>query len=533
MSGGASGIIGKLVFSGFGLFFAFMGSMFVKQEWKSLQETKAMQAWVQTDCTIETSKTEDAGEDFRLALTYRYEVDGKTFTNDQYGKRRYLKAETIVDIKRAEKKFPTGKTVDGYYNPANPAEAVLDLPTVEGAKKGLGFTLIFPAVGLLFATIPWLRGRKKRHGEPGNKKKELSPKLFLVPFGSIFLLIGLLMIKPLLVEPVQKTRDAKTWDEVPAVVVSSKVKSHSSDDGTTYSPYIAYRYTVEGQEYFGDQYTFMGGSSSGRAAKAEIVRRYPKRKNFTIYVNPVNPAESVITRNASPSLLLGLIPLVFAIVGAVIIVAGFRAKGGNAKLDERQANESVVALKGKSPAAKAIFLTLFACVWGGIVYLISKSDAPMMFFIIFGLFGVGIAAGAVYSILATFNPRPTVEISPGNIRPGTKIAMRWRTNGRTDRISELKITLKCLTVNTETRHSGGKTQTTVVRTPIHEQELLITQKQHEIAHGTLEFQLPEDQPASRPGNHSGIEWQIVFHGDIVRWPDMKAEFPFIVYPTAA
>ncbi|WP_372809155.1 DUF3592 domain-containing protein, partial [Pontiella sp.] len=413
------------------------------------------------------------------------------------------------------------------------AEAVLDLPTVAGAKKGLGFALIFPAVGLLFATIPWLRGRNKRDGEPAKAKKERSPKLFLVPFGSIFFLIGVLMLKPFLFEPLQKTRDAQTWNEVQATVVSSKVKSHNSDDGTTYSPYIAYRYTIDGQEYFGDQYTFSGGSSSGYSGKAAIVRKYPKRKKFTVYVNPADPTESVINREPSLGLLFGLFPLVFALVGAAIMVAGFRAKGGNAKLDERQANAYEVTLKGKSPAAKAIALTLFASAWGGIVYLIFKSDAPMAFPIIFGLFGVAIAAGAVHAILATFNPRPTVEIVPGNIRPGTSVAMRWRTNGRIDRISALKITLKCLQVTTETRRSGGKTQSSVVRTPIHEQELLVTQKQHEIAHGTLGFQVPKDQPASRLGNHDGIEWQIVFHGDIARWPDMKAELPFIVYPTGA
>ena len=61
-------------------------------------------------------------------------------------------------------------------------------------------------------------------------------------------------------------------EKVDMMVVSSKVKSHDSDDGTTYSPYIAYRYEVSGEEFFGDQLSFMGGSSSGYAGKAEIVR---------------------------------------------------------------------------------------------------------------------------------------------------------------------------------------------------------------------------------------------------------------------
>jgi hypothetical protein len=54
--------------------------------------------------------------------------------------------------------------------------------------------------------------------------------------------------------------------------------------------------------------------------------------------------------------------------------------------------------------------------------------------------------------------------------------------------------------------------------------------QSEIAQGTLQHIIPENRPASRPGQENGIEWQIVFHGDIARWPDLKAELPFIVYP---
>lgn len=526
-TGTGGGIVGKIIFSAFGLFFAFMGSMFVKQEWNSLQETKAMQEWVQTPCTITGSKTEDAGEDFRLRLTYRYTVDGISHKGSRYGKQKHYTAESIGDIKAAQKKYPRGKTVDGHYNPANPPEAVLKLPTVKGARNGLLFALVFPAVGLLFAAVPWLRGGKNKKGA---NKKELSPKLFLIPFGSIFAAVGLLMIKPFLIEPLQKIQEAKTWNEVPATVVSSKVKSHSSDDGTTYSPYIAYRYKIDSTEYFGDQYTFMGGSSSGYDGKAAIVRQYPKKHKFTIYVNPANPAESVINRDPSLSLLFGLIPLIFTTIGIVIIIFGFRAKTSKAKLDPKQANEHVVTLKGKSPIAKAVGVTLFACIWDGIVFLLFNSDAPMLFPIVFGLFGIAITVGAVIAILAIFNPRPTVEITPGKILPGTNVALRWRIGGSAERIRELKVTLKCLKVTTETRRSGGESRTSTVKTPLHEEELFLSSKQRNIAQNAIQFTIPAGQPASRPGNHNGIEWQLLFHGDIARWPDMKEELPFLVYP---
>lgn len=524
---GSGGIVGKIMMTGFGLFFAFIGSQFVKQEWQSLQEAKAMQRWTQTTCTIETCTVEDAGEDFRLVLSYRYTVNGRSYTSDQYGKQQHFTAESIAEIKAVEKKLHPGKTVDGYHNPSDPSQAVLDLPTIGSAKSSLGMSMIFPAFGILFATIPWLRKKRKIKSH----SKEASPKIFLFIFGSFFALFGSLMLKPFLIEPLQKTQSATNWEAVPAVVVSSKVKSHSSDDGTTYSPYIAYRYEINGQEYFGDQYSFMSGSSCGYESKSTIVRQYPKGFRFQVYVNPIRPAESVIHPEATTSLLFGLIPLLFTLIGVGIIIGGFRVgKGTRAKLDKRQAAEHVVILKGSSPIARAIFISLFTIIWNGVVYLIYRSDAGIFFLSIFGFFGIVTLIAAVKNILAIFNPRASVELTPGNIHPGTKAALRWRLNGRIDRITELTITLKCLKVTTVTSGHGKDRSTRTIKTPLYECPLLQTDSQLEIAQGALEFLPPADRPASRPGSHNGFQWQLVFHGTIDRWPNMNDEFPFLVYP---
>ncbi len=527
-SGG--GIVGKLMFSAFGLFFAFIGTQFVKQEWRGLQETKAMQQWVQTPCTLVSSELKDAGEDFRLEVSYRYEVDEKILTSTRYGRRPCYTAETIGEIDQASKRLQPGKTFNCHYNPANPAEAVLDLPSIKGARSSVAFTLFFPGFGLLFATLPWLRGRKSKKGESAETESKAtvrSGKRGLILFGAVFALFGLIALMPMLIIPLQKTNAAKTWTAVPATVVSSKVKSHSDDDGTTYSPYIAYRYEVAGEEYLGDQYTFMGGSSSGRESKAAIVRQYPKGHTFNIYVNPDDPTESVIKRDASRSLLFGLVPLVFVFVGIAIIIAGFRAK--KAKLDPAQSHEHVVRLEGNSPINKAIGITLFTILWTGVTLFLFKSPS-LILPIIFGFFDLIIIGAAIHSILSIFNPRPTVEITPGNIRPGTSVALRWRLSGRADRIGRLTLSLQCLRVTTETSGHGKNRSTRIVKTPIFEDELLITDRQNEIVQGILQFRIPEEKPFSLPGNDGGIQWQLLFHGDIPRWPDLKQELPFIVYP---
>ncbi len=527
---GSRGIVGKLIFSAFGLFFAFMGSMFAKQEWQSLQEIRAMQKWTAVPCTIETSRLEDHGEDFRLAVTYSYRVDGHTFTCDQYGMRKYFTADSIAEIKSAEKKLQPGKVIDGHCNPDHPSEAVLNLPAIGSARSALTFSLIFPAAGILISSIPWLRSRKSRRSRPSATQAK-SPKIFLLIFGSVFALFGSIMIKPFLITPLQKSQDSKTWNEIAAVVVSSKVKSHSDDDGTTYSPYIAYRYTIDGEEYFGDRYTFVGGSSSGRDRKAAIVRQYPNGREFTLYVNPADPSESVIIRDAGAELLFGLIPLVFTIIGIAIIIGGFKAgKASPKKLDDRQAREHIIELKGKSRLGAALFITLFAIVWNGAVYLIYRADAGPLFLSIFGFFGIVSIVLAVKTILSMFNPRPSVEITPGDIRPGTSVAVRWRMDGKVERIRRLAISVQCLRVTTETSGSGKNRSTRVVKTPVYDEEVQTTTHPREIATGTAQFHIPEEKPFSLPGNHGGIQWQLTFRGDIPRWPDIKEEMEFLVYP---
>jgi len=167
-----------------------------------------------------------------------------------------------------------------------------------------------------------------------------------------------------------------------------------------------------------------------------------------------------------------------------------------------------------------------------VTFFLLSNDASILA-IIFGIFDLIIIGAAIHSILAIFNPRPTVEISPGAIRPGTSVALRWRINGRTDRIGKLTLSLQCLRITTETSGSGKNRSTRIVKTPLFEDELLSTDKQNEIVQGTLKFRIPEEKPFSLPGNDSGIQWQLLFHGDIPRWPDLKQELPFIVYPKKA
>lgn len=347
-------------------------------------------------------------------------------------------------------------------------------------------------------------------------------------FGLVFVAVGLLFFMVMFVNPRIKAKEAKTWESVSAVVMSSEVKSHRSDDSTTYSVYIAYQYEFDGQQYLGDRYSFMGGSSSGYPEKAQIVDQYPAGRVFSVFVNPDDPSESVIMRDAGNKW-IGLIPLVFVAAGAVVMVR-FGRKGITA-CDPSQSLQATVLLKERSRVGKFVGMLVFALVWNGaVIFMFRSAEVPVWFASVFGAIGLLALSLCIHAFLGIFNPVPVVEMCPGAIYPGTDVAMRWRLNGRIDRIAALSIRLRCQHVVTERHRRGGKTEHRVVRSTLFETDLVNAADQASIAQGALRFRIPEDQPASRPGTHDGIEWHILFCGEIARWPDLQSELAFTVYP---
>lgn len=85
---------------------------------------------------------------YHYAVTYRYEVSGKSYTNDRYSlgdgptasKRFQNQGEAIA---AARQDYPVGQAIDIYYNPAEPSSSVI--------KPGVGFGTLVPLVmGCIF-----------------------------------------------------------------------------------------------------------------------------------------------------------------------------------------------------------------------------------------------------------------------------------------------------------------------------------------------------------------------------------------------
>ena len=86
------------------------------------------------------------------------------------------------------------------------------------------------------------------------------------------------------------------WHSASGRIVSSKVSRKNNDVRYGASPEIAYTYEVNGQIYKGRTVTRGGISSRGRRFSENVVARYPKGADATVYYNPSNPSESCLER---------------------------------------------------------------------------------------------------------------------------------------------------------------------------------------------------------------------------------------------
>jgi hypothetical protein len=424
-------------------------------------------------------------------------------------------------------------------------------------------SLVIAAVlGLAFFIIPigmiiWIwrfKGAKAAAAIPPDKSltescQKLAPVGFFVwVFGTIFMLIGLLVTSfwagPLWIE----LAALASYRPVSAVVLSSEVKTHTGSDSTTYSIQIRYRYTVDGQSYESNRYDLLGGSSSGYKNKAKIVRQHPVGAEVICYVSPEFPDKAVLVRDWQPIYLITGLPVLFFLIGLGIIV--FRKKfmtNTEAFLPNQppSVNFQPTILKPKQTAAGQFLLILFISLfWNGITAIFvwlafngEDSDGVdlflLLFMIPFMLVGIFLILGVIYSGAAIFNPTFQLRTT-GPVALGMPFNLDWQCLGSTHRISHLTLTLQGEEVEVFISGSGKNRSRREIRSTFFRQSLVDTNQSFEFRQGNLQGELPsENIVPSINGSWCKIEWKLSLRARIKRWPDVTAEYPVIVQPYPA
>lgn len=514
--------------------------------------------WEPAECTIvRGGEVEDAGQ-YRFEVSYTWTRDGKTYTGDRL-RPDYSGSSEISDAYRLAARYPAGETVGCWVDPDAPERATLERYRWTSAFWML-VPLIFVAIGGggLVLLVRWRRG-----GSGGGTGGTTVPPVTaadlkggkgtgcLVAFFLVFALFGLGFGVPFFLLPAMEAWGSRDWVEVPATVESSEVGVHSSDDGSTYSVDILYRYRYDGRDYRSGRYDFLTGSSSGYDSKAEIVARYPAGTETRAYVNPDDPASAVLSREFRGDWLFVLVPLIFTVVGlggaTITLVAARRVKRRQtAGIEEWRPEEPGDLAAGAGPRtleAKwgalrkiggSLFLALF---WNGIVGVFvwqwwkgastGNLDGCLTLFLVpFVLVGLLLLVNVPYQLLAAFNPRPVLTFDGGRLEPGGTISVAWRFRGNAGRIRQLKIV--CIGKEAATYRRGTDTRTD--SETFAEIVLVDTASPTETARGSAQLHIPEDTMHSFEAPHNKILWSLSLHGSIDRWPDVSDEFPLSVQP---
>jgi hypothetical protein len=554
-------VVGRLGLSLFFLFFSAMGSLFEVFLVREFGRALGQRTWMKTSCQVVSSDVQERPGDktpYLFAVSYQYEYAGRRYTGSAY-KRNYSGSDKYSEAQTLVQKYPPGSSLFCYVNAGNPDEAVLRRDSL-----AIGLVLLFPLIFVLIGAggiyFIWRKPRPEAEkpiaATAVRQDGKRIGKYGLAALFAVFALVGGIMLYPLAIKPIAWTIAAESWTPTPCQILRAEVRSHDSDDGTTYSVSILYQYEFQGQTYKSDRYEFVGGSSSGYQGKARVVEQYRAAANPICYVDPGHPSQAVLKRGLQAKLLLALLPLTFLLIGIGGLVATRRgrtalddqtvkswlgrqpAKASDGLATLRVADGGREALKPQfSAQAKFIGVTVVAVFWNGIVSIFVSSTIGgfrhgdpswfgMLFLLPFVAIGLGLIAGAAYQFLAIFNPRPTLELSSSTLPLGAAAELTWSFSGRTSRISEFVVTLRGVE---EARYRKG-TSTYTDRNTFYEMEIYRTSDPNEIAAGQVGFVVPQGTMHSFEAENNKILWTLDARGSIRHWPDVKESFKITVTP---
>jgi hypothetical protein len=514
--------------------------------------------WKETKCQIVSSEaieTGDTDSPYRAEVVYRYQAtDGRSYESNQVSISAVSSETSYSDVQAIVSRYHPGDTTDCYVDPDQPSQAVLE--------RGFPWILVMVLLPLVFVAVgagglwaTWRAPRAKARQPISKTATDGKGKTWIpIAFGGVFVLVGGALFVFIGLLPWLRLIEARSWDETSCTVISSTVRSHDSDDGTTYSIDILYEYEYDRQTWKSNQYSFVSWSSSGYDGKAEVVDEYPPGTRTVCFVDPDDPSQAVLDRDFGWGYLVGLFPLIFVGAGLLVMRVGSAALAKKRKAISLSSEPAAVAeilpaaIPSSGPTvlkptvsgwAKVIGMAVVAAFWNGIVSIFVfqliesfRSGSPEWFLAVFllpfvgiGLFMIGMIG---YFALQSTNPRPRLVVSNRSPRLGDRVQVDWQFSGSVKRLTDLKIVMEGREEATYRRGTDTRTDKEVFA----QLQIASTGDQHQMQRGTSLVVVPEDTMHSVSTDNNKIVWEIKVAGDIPRWPDIDESFEMSVRPRA-
>ena len=549
---------GKLIGSlFFGVFLA-MGLAFTYFLGQEVLEGAGTYRWEERRCEIlESEVTRQGGEDpYRLRLRFRSADAGRPVAGNRL-RRNETRFDEYGDAAARGAAYPAGAVVTCYASPDG--EVVLERSPLWMALFLL-LPLVFVAIGGIGIIALWKPEPVDAQGRPlledlGRQARGPATGRGVKWTGAVFVLVGGLALWFFAARPALAVWAARSWEAQRCTVEHSEVLSHRSDDGTTYSVDILYRWDRGRGVERSSRYSFFGGSSSGIEGKREVVRAHPVGAEVECWVDPERLNEAVLHRGLTAHAWIAIVPAVFLCMGVGLFVHGRNKQRRYAALppgaglhDPGDPLHRVLPVHrtgaGSTPLAAAssrsmrlagiIAATLF---WNGILSVFlyqvwqgfERGDPEwflVAFLVPFVLVGVGLFFGIGYGILVLWNPKPELIVSETAPRLGQEIEIQWSFRGRADRLRRVRIVFRGEERATYTVGTNTHTATEV----FFEQVLAELPAPACAMGGHVRARIPEHAMHSFEAEHNVIAWSLVIEGEIPRWPDVDESYPIVVLP---
>jgi hypothetical protein len=223
-----------------------------------------------------------------------------------------------ANIEATLARYPVGKIVTVYYDPADPNSCVLERDVPAGLAPGcLGMSL---AAAVAIIAI-YLAATNATRLAAGYLPRGANPEATVgfASFGLVVLAFFVLFRRYI--------HRASSWPSVPGKVAVSRVESYvTREEGrevTRYSPQVEYVYAVRGVEYRSRQIRLgMTLEGSEEFARSEAAR-YPEGSDIVVHYDPENASNAALeSPGGYPWLLLAVAALCFGV--AIYTSAIFR-----------------------------------------------------------------------------------------------------------------------------------------------------------------------------------------------------------------
>lgn len=251
-------------------------------------------------------------------IAFDYEVNGKKFHGTRYSIRENL---GNFEIPETMARYPKGANVTVFYDPKNPANAVIERTMPDGAFSFMIYLsagLIIGTIALILIVSDGLRALTPYLPQPQNA----GAATFLTIMG-LFILRMAFLQKGL-------ADAAKSWPTVKGNIGESgietlKIRSSTSIYGPWRSVFrsrIVYSYKVAGQPYSADRVAFGAVvTSSLPSLISGRTERYPQNGRVDVYYDPANPGSAVLERRVGGLWILWTSAALF--LGAAAVLVGF------------------------------------------------------------------------------------------------------------------------------------------------------------------------------------------------------------------